>query len=402
MHYSHKTFMILCLAGTVLAFSAPAWADDAPPAIQALLDNIARQTAVEPTYDSLKNDGGAVTITNLSLAKASAGDEPSLNFKIAEAVFSDIAEESDGLYQIGSAKFSTMTADVAGKDFAVKVIVPEAVTEGWYVTEIGDDATPEEVARAGMNVARKMQIGKMTVEAKGQTFTVDSYRSSWDGDPETGAGTFDSKVTNIAIPEQAVAMLDQSGMLKQLGYASLSFDLSGNGKTEIENGNMAISFNGALSGRDMGAFKVGIAAADVPVAMFGELQKAQKEGKQPDFNALMPRMQNVSISSLSLRFEDASLTRKILPMIAAMQGMDEKTLIASAGPMLQLGLMQLQDQAFAQQAAAAVNAFLSDPKSITIALTPAAPVKVSEIMTLNPAAPGEAITKLGVSVKAND
>ena len=41
-------------------------------------------------------------------------------------------------------------------------------------------------------------------------------------------------------------------------------------------------------------------------------------------------------------------------------------------------------------------------KSLTIAAKPANPVKVSEIMALDPNAPGAAITKLGVSVSAND
>jgi hypothetical protein len=117
---------------------------------------------------------------------------------------------------------------------------------------------------------------------------------------------------------------------------------------------------------------------------------------------MMPQIQNISFSGLSLRFDDHSITKKVLPMIAAMQGMDEKTLIASVGPMMQMGLMQLQNQAFAEQALAAVNGFLADPKSLTIKASPAAPVKVSDIMTMNPAAPGEAITKLGVSVSAND
>ena len=70
--------------------------------------------------------------------------------------------------------------------------------------------------------------------------------------------------------------------------------------------------------------------------------------------------------------------------------------------MLQMGLMQLQNEAFAQQTMAAVTSFLKEPKSLTITAKPAAPVKVSDFMAMNPNAPGEAITKLGVSVSAND
>ena len=58
-------------------------------------------------------------------------------------------------------------------------------------------------------------------------------------------------------------------------------------------------------------------------------------------------------------------------MVAAMQGMDEATLVASVGPMVQMGLMQLQNEAFAQQAMAAVTSFLKDPKSLTITAKPA-------------------------------
>jgi hypothetical protein len=49
----------------------------------------------------------------------------------------------------------------------------------------------------------------------------------------------------------------------------------------------------------------------------------------------------------------------------------------------------------------AVTAFLADPKSLMLSIKPAAPMKLSEFNALDPAKPGEAITKLGVSVTAN-
>ena len=198
------------------------------------------------------------------------------------------------------------------------------------------------------------------------------------------------------------SMMDQGGMLKQLGYSNLSFDIASTGKMSIKGDNLDYAFDVGLTGRDIATIKLALAAADIPMAVYSELQKMQDGGKQPDFTALMPQIQAISLSGASVRFEDQSITKKVLPMIAAMQGMDEKTLIASVGPMMQMGLMQLQNQAFAEQTAAAVNSYLADPKSLTIAAKPAAPVKVSDLMTLNPNAPGEAITKLGVSVSAND
>jgi hypothetical protein len=138
------------------------------------------------------------------------------------------------------------------------------------------------------------------------------------------------------------------------------------------------------------------------MAAAAEMRAAQKEARAPDFNALMPQLMNVSLGNFQLRFEDASITKKVLPLIAKMQGMDEAAMVANAGAMMQIGLMQLKNQAFTDQVVGAVNAFLKDPKSFTVSLKPAAPVKVQQLMTLDPTNPGAAIDVLGVSVTAND
>ena len=56
--------------------------------------------------------------------------------------------------------------------------------------------------------------------------------------------------------------------------------------------------------------------------------------------------------------------------------MDEKTLVASISPMVQLTLIQLQNEAFTKQATEAVTAFLQQPKSFTITAKPATTLKV--------------------------
>ncbi len=403
MKYPAKLFTILCLAGTALASPVLAQDGEAPPAVQAFLDGIERQTKVEPTYESLETDGsGNVTIANLSFSKTEGDGQPGMTVKIAEATFSNLSDEGDGLYQIGSATFKDMTADVKTPEFSLTATMPSASAEGWYVTEINDAPTPVEAFRAAATIARKMEAGKITIAAQGQTVTIDGVSTTWDGDPKTGAGSATGMITNIAIPDSLIAMADQGGMLKQLGYSGLNFDIASTGTMSLKGDNVDYAFDVGITGRDIATIKLALSAGDIPLAVYAQLQKMQEAGQQPDVSALLPQIQGISLANASIRFEDQSITKKVLPMIAAMQGMDEKTMLASVGPMMQMGLMQLQNQAFADQALAAVNAFLADPKSLTISAKPASPVKVSDLMTLNPAAPGEAITKLGVSVSAND
>jgi len=401
MRHPHKTLVILLLSAT--AFSLPAAAQDIHPAVQALLDNFERQAHIKPAYEAIETDGnGGVTIRKLTVNKPAEDGAPSVTMRIDEVVLSGISEAGDGLYEIANANFNNLNGDVSGDGFALTFEMPQGSAEGWYVKALGDAPTAEDEIRASMNLARKIQSGKMTFVAMGQSYSVDGYESTWDGDPATGAGDFSMKVVNIAIPEQAIAMVDQGGMLKQLGYGGINLDLQSDGRLDIADGNMGLAFTFGLAARDMGALKFGMNAAGIPVAVYAELQKAQKDGNPPDVNALMPQVQNVSFSGFSVRFEDASITKKVLPMIAAMQGMDETQLIASVGPMLQMGLMQLQNQAFAEKTAAAINGFLKEPKSLTVAAQPATPVKVSDFMTMNPNAPGEIIDRLGLSVSSND
>ena len=210
------------------------------------------------------------------------------------------------------------------------------------------------------------------------------------------------KLKNIAIPEAAVAALDTGGQMKQLGYGDLTFDVSGGAEINVNDDKFGFTSNMAYSGKDIGAFKLALDANDVPMAAVAEMQKAQKESRPPDMAILMPQLMNVSLGNFQLRFEDASITKKVLPIIAKMQGMDEAAMVANAGAMMQIGLMQLKNQAFTDQVVGAVSAFLKDPQSFTVSVKPGAPVKVQQLMTLDPTNPGAAIDVLGVSVTAND
>jgi hypothetical protein len=326
---------------------------------------------------------------------------PGFSLKMADVTFSGITEEAPSLFQVGNAAFNTITLEVTGES-GFTATIPQAGAEGWYIRQLGDNPTPVDQLLATSSFARKMSSGKVSIATAGQALTIDGVESTWDGDPTTGAGTFNVKVSNIAVPETLLAVMDQGGMLKQLGYTSLSFDVTSMSDTKITDDKVSYGFELGFSGRDIANLRMGANFSDIPLAAYAELMKTNSEGKEPDMAALMPQMQQVLVNGASLRFEDASIVNKVLPMAAAMNGMDANTLRASIGPMVQLTLVQLQNEAFTKQAADAVTAFFAAPKSLTIAAQPVAPLKVSEIMALDPAKPGEAITRMGISVTAND
>jgi len=395
-----KTILVVCLA----VWTLPASAAEVPDVVRVLFDSWKTRLPAEPTYESIKDDGsGNISISKLKLEQAAAGGTTGMTLTIDEIRLQTVNERGNGIYEVGDASFAgskMAIVDSAGTLFSVTV--PKGTAAGWYLKDIGDTPAPMEAYRASTTIARKMSSGPMAIEVRGHTITVDGYNSTWDGDPETGAGRFTAKLANVVIPETALAQFDTAGTLKQLGYSDIAFDITGDGEMKVADNKVGLDITVAYIGKDMGVVSLSADVSDIPVAALTENLEARTAGRIPDYTALMPELQNVSVSGLSFRFEDNSITRKLLPMIAALQGLDEATMKASAGAMLQLSLMQLGNQAFTDQAVGAVNSFLKDPRSITLEIKPPAPIKVEELMMLNPATPGEAIDKLGVSVSAND
>ncbi len=397
----------ISITSILLASSAftmlPAHAEDVPPVVTALFKNW-EAVKVTPTYEKLDTDSdGNVSITNLSAMMPSKDAGPEVKFTVDEITLNDVGDEEDGVIKVGSMKATNSKAEITtGEGKGMVVEMPEATAEGLRLRLPVDNPTPQQAFLGSYSMADKATSGAIKLTTMGQTITSDGYDVTWDGDAATGNGKINFTLKNIAIPEAAVAAMDTTGQIKQLGYTNLSFDVTGGAEIKVTDDKFGFTSNITYSGKDIGAFKLALAANDVPMAAMAELQKAQKESRPPDMNSLMPQLMSVSLGNFQVRFEDASITKKLLPIIAKMQGMDESTMVANAGAMMQLGLMQLKNQAFTDQVVGAVNAFLKDPKSLTIAMKPAQPVPVQNLMMLNPADPGAAITTLGVSVTSND
>jgi hypothetical protein len=388
---------------TSLAGISPAFAAEEPPLVTAILKNWESQLKVKPTYQSLTTESdGSVVIDGLSANVAIAGEPAGkVSVSVGKIRLSGISDKGNGLYEVASAQYADTKVDIGGTAGGFVITVPQSSAEYWYVKGLGDNPTPTDILRANMNVAKKTSAGAMTLTAAGQTYSADSYEMTWDGDPATGSGKTDFKISNIMVPEAAVAALDPSGTLKQLGYSSLAFDIGGNGRIDIGAEKMGFDFDVSYAGKDMGKLKVGAGVGEIPTALLAELQKLEGE-TQPNPSIFMPLVLGIQVSRVTFRFEDQSITKKVIPLLAKMQGMDEATMVANAGAMLQLGLAELKNPTFTQKAVEAINAFLKDPRSLTILAKPAQPITVQQIMALDPNNPGAAIDQLGVTISAND
>ena len=402
MKSSSRAAVFLLLAATAL--TVPSQAQDVPPVVAAIFKSWESQLRATPAYDKIETDSsGKVTISNVAATVGVQDPTTTVKLSIGSIALENVAAEADGLIAVGEATFSDTKVEFVRPDNKNIVIeIPKSGAEDWYVAVPGANPTPQQSFRATMGIAEKMTSGEIKITAEGQTFTAKGIESAWTGDPVTGAGKTTMSLNDIVIPEAAIAKIDPAGQLKALGYSDLILNASGEGELTVAGDNFGMSGTFGLSGKDMAGFTFSYGASDIPIAVMAELQAAQKSGRPADFNMLMPQLMNVSLRGLKFRFEDASITKKVLPIIARMQGMDEAAMVANAGAMMQLSLMQLKNQAFTDQVVAAVNTFLKDPRSFTVSFQPAVPIKIQQLMTLDPNNPGAAVDVLGVSVTAND
>ena len=119
-------------------------------------------------------------------------------------------------------------------------------------------------------------------------------------------------------------------------------------------------------------------------------------------------MQQLSLNGATIRFDDASLTGKIIDFVAQQQGQKREDIVNLAKAGLPFALMQLQLPDLAAAISPAVNAFLDDPRSIEIRAAPPAPVPFTLIggaamaNANDPGATAKALwSMLGVTVTAN-
>jgi hypothetical protein len=133
-----------------------------------------------------------------------------------------------------------------------------------------------------------------------------------------------------------------------------------------------------------------------------ELTK-QNAGKTDASNgmAMMGLMQQLTLNSVSLRFDDASITGKLLDLASKQMGQPKDAIINQYKGMLPVMAAQLKDPEFVTMLSNAANAYLDNPKNFEIKTAPPAPVPFAQIMATGMAQPQALIKTLGVQVIAN-
>jgi hypothetical protein len=163
-----------------------------------------------------------------------------------------------------------------------------------------------------------------------------------------------------------------------------------------------------VDAQDLGKINITGSLGGYDLAFVEAVQKTQEAMTKSDADkdaaglAILGLAEQLNLKNLTIRFDDASLTEKLLTYYAKQQGSDAKALGEQLKMMVPLMATQLKNPDFAQQLKAASDKYFTDPKSLTLSASPDQPVTFASIVATASLDPTKIIQLLKVGVDANN
>jgi len=225
-----------------------------------------------------------------------------------------------------------------------------------------------------------------------------------DGKPLEFTGAAESFSADLSQAEDP----QSKAVIEALGYQNIKGSLEMAGSWQPSDGQIGLS-QYDITVENAGTLGVTLDLGGYTTDFVKQLQDIQKKmAADPNDQAagmqVFGLMQQLNFGSASIRWDDDSLTNKVLDFVAQSKGQKAEELATQAKGMvpMMLAMGGISDAAFVKQVSDAVNAYLTEPKSLEIAAEPASAVPFAQIMAGGMSGqPQQLIQMLGLSVTAN-
>lgn len=385
------------LAFSTALFAMPlqaAFAQDASAVAERFRTLMTKQ-GIDVSWTGVTGDADEMVVQGVSFAVP--GEEQRL--QLGNLTFADVSEE-DGGYRIGTISTEPyhfaqdlLTIDVSTMSFN-GVLLPPA-----------DDAD----AVKSIPFYESTELESLDVKLAGKPlFSLANMSGEMtapvDGNPMEITGSVEKFTADLTAIEDPASR----AVIDGLGYQTISGNIEMSGSWKPTSGRMALTQHD-ITIDDAGTLGVMFDIGGYTPSFMQSIQELQKKmASQPaDADnsaqglAMLGLMQQLTFHSASVRFDDDSLTGRLLDYFASQQGMKPEDIANQAKAILPFLTAQLNNPELSGQITAALNRFLDDPESLEITATPPAPVPFALIAAGGMTSPMELPKTLGVSVTAN-
>lgn len=205
------------------------------------------------------------------------------------------------------------------------------------------------------------------------------------------------------------ATFDKDGKnpLAPLDISALKGSINSKGTWQPTAGNATLD-QFEIDANDLGKINLTGAIEGYDLSFVEALQKTQANMAKADAEkdaaglAFLGLAEQLSLKNLSIRFDNETLTQKLLDYYGKQQGADGKQLGEQLKMMVPLMATQLKNPEFAQQLKTAAEKYFDDPKSLTVSASPDQSVSFASIVATASLDPTKIIQLLKIGVEANN
>jgi hypothetical protein len=405
MHHLRRfaSFLVIFFAFTFadLSIGNPtALGGNEVPVVAALCDALEAQLGVRPVYRRVKKaKDGTITIRGLTTeVKEAAAAKRRIKgtLSIERVSLAGINKDADGLLDVAEAKLVNLIfiTDEEGEASSALRLPEVTITHLVLKPAPGQLVGGAAILPFGLK-AQSFIAANGVLSSGGISLEIGSLQASWQGDPETGVGRTDLRIEDVHYPVTLISRSDPSGVvLSLIGGGDLIFDLWGTANATNAGG----SFEAAISARSLGRLKL---AGSFAGPSLGALASAPS-ASQSDATIAAPTASGFMLSRLSLRYEDQSLTGKLLAMLAKERGVERDKLISDAATAVEAALTGIDNQTFIDQLKTAIQFYLSEPRSFTLTSQEPQPVPAGAFVESIAEGPSGFFSQFPASVTVND
>lgn len=389
---------MLASAAFVGLAAAPAFALDGADLV-AKFNAAAAQNGTTITYDGADVDGDTVTLTNVTVKTVTETDK---DVKIGEVTLEGVEEYDDGSYYVETVSLPDIDLSETEGSLSVKDIV---------FGGLSIPANPAGGTIDDMLLYESASTGPITVTTKGkQVFALESIEANLNRQENDTGFDFDATLKAMKADLSDVEDAKAKDAIQKLGLTSVAGDMTMKGSWEIASGKIALD-EYALDFANIGKLNLTFSISGYTLEFIKAIQEAMKaqeanpnkeEANQALGLSMMGLMQQLTFNDASIRFDDASITKRVLDYLGKEQGTTGDQLAQSLKGLVPIMMAQLNVPELQNQVSAAANAYLDAPKSLTIAAKPEKPVPFPMIIGAAMGAPNTVPSVLGVKVSAND
>ncbi len=349
------------------------------------------------TYDSATASGDDITMTNLKMTVAGEAS----TFNLGDLVFEGVQEDGSGNYTVSSVSEN----EISFSQEEVSISLKDIKVENLFIPA---DSTMSSLDN--MFFYDRASTGPLVVSVEGNdVFKIARTDTRTTKSSDGKRMDFDARADGLEIDLSSIPDAEAQQAINGMGYQYLSGDMVIQGYWNVPDGELTLS-DYAMTLNDVGRLGLSFSISGYTLDFVKGLQELQRNmaGKEGDAQAqqamglaVMGMMQQLTFNNLAVRFDDASLTNKVLDMVASQQGMTRDQMVQGVQAMLPFALSQLNNPEFQKSVTEAVSLYLADPRNIEIAARPSNPVPFASLVGAAMGAPQSLPNVLNVTVSAN-